>query len=406
MYGTNDPAGSITAPTTLTNLEATYAAIHDLGPNAVAVGITVPQCGANMIGSSNMQDINTQLYTAMHGITPSSSLPDTLADLGGLLSQFPTELITAGYQNGDWVHLQNKGYQLFAQEVDRACFFGFVRQASIIYPRYTPTIDATLSGGASYPCFDLNSGDILFGVHSQANVEFDAINQQIDRFSEGAVLDFNAKLLLTGGVTTENWGNRALMYGSTIDLSWATQGQIQINGMLCGIPNVGTANQAGTQMIIGNGLGLGNVALPMLIENPTATTSGGTVQTRSVDASIWPDGGVYIGTGTTTDPGAHALQITGPLTVAFTTASASFSLTQGVNFFTGSTASQTGTLPVPTVPGQEVFIKNQSSVALTVASNSGTQIIATGATTASASVTVASGADAKFYSDGTSWNQL
>jgi len=91
---------------------------------------------------------------------------------------------------------------------------------------------------------------------------------------------------------------------------------------------------------------------------------------------------------------------------AFQTKSANFTVISGFNVFTGSTASQTGTLPAPaSTAGQRIVIKNQSSVSLTAASASGSQIIATGATSASSSVTVTSGQLAIFWSDGTYWNE-
>jgi hypothetical protein len=112
---------------------------------------------------------------------------------------------------------------------------------------------------------------------------------------------------------------------------------------------------------------------------------------------IYPDHGVYIPTG--------------PLGLPFKTGSASYTAVFGMNVFTGSASSQTVTLPAPSSSagssnqGSLIFFKNQASVAVTVVSNSGSQIVAGGGTSASASITVASGADALLWSDGSYWNQ-
>lgn len=92
---------------------------------------------------------------------------------------------------------------------------------------------------------------------------------------------------------------------------------------------------------------------------------------------------------------------------ATTSSAVSSTLNQGLNLFTGSTASQTKTLPaIASSSGKVVILKNQASVAVTVASNSGSQIMAAGATSTSANIVVASGVDTTFWSDGTQWNQL
>ena len=120
-------------------------------------------------------------------------------------------------------------------------------------------------------------------------------------------------------------------------------------------------------------------------------------------------GVINVGNGTQGDKSgtinAKSLTLTGALTEASQSLSASGNLAQGCNFLTGTTG--TGTMPAPAgTAGQPLMIKNNASGSWTIASASGSQIIATGATTATASITLMSGSSARFISDGSSWNQI
>lgn len=85
-----------------------------------------------------------------------------------------------------------------------------------------------------------------------------------------------------------------------------------------------------------------------------------------------------------------------------TVSSTSFTATVGANAFSGSTASQTITLPAPSGQVLPLFIKNRSSVTVTVASASGSQIYTS---STQASVTLTAGTSLTLWSDGTYWNQ-
>jgi hypothetical protein len=132
----------------------------------------------------------------------------------------------------------------------------------------------------------------------------------------------------------------------------------------------------------------------------TALGSNAVINSTGVELG----GGTYSGTGLAifgyeiADNNGH---LDGPMKVAST--NASFTVAPGLNVFTGSTASRTGTLPSPSVTGQTIRIKNQSSVSLTVASASGSQIFTTSAV---ASFTLTSGSAITLISDGTYWNQM
>lgn len=80
----------------------------------------------------------------------------------------------------------------------------------------------------------------------------------------------------------------------------------------------------------------------------------------------------------------------------------SFTATIGLNVFTGSTAAQTITLPAPGAQVSGIFVKNRSSVSVTVASASGSQIYTS---SAQSSVTLAAGNSLTLISDGTFWCQ-
>lgn len=83
------------------------------------------------------------------------------------------------------------------------------------------------------------------------------------------------------------------------------------------------------------------------------------------------------------------------------TSGSGFSLRNGINTFTGSTASQTLVLPTP-VGGCFVFVKNQASVPVTLASSAGSQIVIDGAA-AIASTVIPIGSSTTLWSDGTNF---
>lgn len=89
----------------------------------------------------------------------------------------------------------------------------------------------------------------------------------------------------------------------------------------------------------------------------------------------------------------------------FTSAAGSATLAvndNGICLFTGSTA--TWTLPTPTGnSGNPIWIKNQGSGNLTVASASGSQIYTT---SAQSTVTVSAGSALRLVCDGTYWNSV
>jgi hypothetical protein len=89
----------------------------------------------------------------------------------------------------------------------------------------------------------------------------------------------------------------------------------------------------------------------------------------------------------------------------FTTLAASGTANPGFVTLTGTTATQTATLITPATNGMKTVIKNNSSQTWTIASLTGSQIVASGATTASATISLASGSMATFWSDGTDWFQ-
>jgi hypothetical protein len=90
---------------------------------------------------------------------------------------------------------------------------------------------------------------------------------------------------------------------------------------------------------------------------------------------------------------------------AYAQHTSSFTAAAGFNRMTGTTTGQTATLLSPGTGGQVIVIKNYSSQSWTIASLSGSQIVATGGTSASSSVTVTSGSATEFWADGSLWNQ-
>lgn len=160
--------------------------------------------------------------------------------------------------------------------------------------------------------------------------------------------------------------------------------------------SVGTSNTTGVGVqkfgADGTGFYIGptatkyRLAVPASAQTATFPTATGTVAFTNTINGVTFDGLSAINVPTYTDR---------------TTGSTSFTAGTGVNTFTGSTASQTVTLPAPTARAPILF-KNQSSVSVTLASASGSQIYTT---SAQASITVVAGDSVTLWPDGTYWNQ-
>jgi hypothetical protein len=117
-----------------------------------------------------------------------------------------------------------------------------------------------------------------------------------------------------------------------------------------------------------------------------------------------PNGNFLVGTQTDiTGTGAIVVKNGVYQTASTYSFSANYNVPLGFSSFTGSTASQTGTLPSPPAAGVPIYHKNESSVSETLSLTS--HLIATGATSTSSSITVASGAFVVLWWDGTNWVQ-
>lgn len=183
--------------------------------------------------------------------------------------------------------------------------------------------------------------------------------------------------------------NFSIFLADGLDISGAnpnvhTAGDISANGAIQAGGDITSGNQVACQTLLTDTIGgwdgftvdgsaLTNVAAATLA---TPRTINGVSFNGSADIEV----PIY---------NAHASHAT------------SFTALPGVNVFTGSTASQTITLPSPTAPG-EIKIKNQSSVSVTVASAAGSQIYTAAL---QASVTLTAGSSMLLWSDGTYWNQ-
>jgi len=135
LYGTNDSSASYSLSTFLTNMTGLYATAHGYGSNVEVIGISIPQGGGGSI-QPLIETYNSSLYSLGAGIGSTSGVWDTLADVGGLFHQEGSLLNSAGYVNGDDVHLLSAGYRVFANEVLRAIISGPVRNEDIIPNQY------------------------------------------------------------------------------------------------------------------------------------------------------------------------------------------------------------------------------------------------------------------------------
>jgi len=228
----------------------------------------------------------------------------------------------------------------------------------------------------------------------------------------------NIVLATSPSLTTPNIGaatgtSLTLTSTSVAPLTVDYTGTISATGIFLEAPNLATGSEAAIN--IGLSTTTNNRVLFQFYNNGGAGSSlnCGSLILQGATNGLYVFGSGHI-SNTSTD-GGSALNITGSLSASsnitttggafvtqFTTGVSSFTLTPGFNTSTGSNSSQTVTLPAP-ASGQLVIFKNAGSQTWTVASNSGSQIEATGAITATATTTVTSGTCVRFSSDGTYW---
>lgn len=153
-----------------------------------------------------------------------------------------------------------------------------------------------------------------------------------------------------------------------------------------------TGSQAGSDFFINSYNDAGSyLSTPLYI-----TRSTGTVNINSLSATTQNST-----TLTATTANVSALSVTGSMTLSTTTKTASYSMTSSdyCVIFTGSTASQTLTLPSSPLTGRVILIVNHSSAAL---GTSPSYTIGNGST----STSITAGASVQLIYDGSIWRKL
>jgi hypothetical protein len=296
-YGTNDSSGATTLATYTSNMAAIYTDFHALGANVMVIGVTIPQSGTS--GTQPLiTSYNQGLWSLPLQIGSTSGVWDTMADIGGIFSSEGDVLATAGFYNSDGAHFKTLGYQTYANEIVRAIISGATHASPIIPAQY-------LYSSTGARCFDVTTGNVL----NSGSVIFQASTGKT--FGTLTVDPSSGNLEAATGHAIR-WGIRQLQNtDGTVALDWSTAGTAQFIDAISGQNISGTSNQTGKDVVIEGGLGTGTGAgSHVLFETAVPYgTSSGTLQLHQVDGCIYPSGGMSIGTGTTTDPGAGSLAL-------------------------------------------------------------------------------------------------
>jgi lysophospholipase L1-like esterase len=296
------------------------------------------------------------------------------------------------------------------------------------------TVSNTISTGSATSPIYITGNGVYFGYSNNSDPVwiYPQLTISGQSGSAGSCLYLNSMYTATpNSIIFENGGvadGHSIIDtpGSGIAITGLTTFSNSANGNSVGLavyaPNMTANNQVGFDVGISP---TRNIAFYFLAGSTSTTDVAGFGiygKTYGVAQFAGGDGGIWT-TSTPTDDGSSGWYVqVGNIKAAngnlvfgtagtdvehrLTTLAASGTANPGFNTLTGTTATQTLTLPSPATAGWETVIKNQSSQSWTISSASGSQIIPSGtASTPSATVSLSSGVLTRLWSDGTNWNQ-